>query len=130
MFEEGEMRYRTFNVLDDGPAGDLNTGLSRVVGKVTTCVRYWGINDKNTKYTVGFAWCSPKERQSNRSIGQYIARQRMWSKKSRMHIFLQQDDIENPTMKGLTVCIKDLIVSESERKNIRWMKGINTNQIV
>ena len=75
-----------------------------------------------------------KERQPNKRIGQYIAFKRMDSDISTgrgpSFIFLNQEDKENLSLKGLTDTIKELVVSEAERKNIRWMKGIKTNRIV
>ena len=127
MFKEGEMQFRTFNVLDNGPDGK-----SKVVGKVTACVLYNGFaaNGTTTMYRVGFSYCSPKEKQSNRNIGQFIAQERMWSEKGSLYVLLEQEDPANPTMKGLTGGIKDLIVSEAERKQIRWLKGIQQYQLV
>jgi hypothetical protein len=127
MFKPGEIQFRTFNVLDSKP-----DDFSKLIGKVTACVKYMGFNkdSKESEYRVGFAYCSPKERQSNRLVGKFISINRMKSGKGCCFVYLKQKDIDNPTMKGLTNGIKSLIVSEAERKQIRWMKGIQTYQLV
>jgi len=128
MFQDWEIQFRTFNVLDDRP----NLGSGKVIGKVTACIQYDGLNKetKEATYRVGFSYCSPKEKQSNKQIGQYIAYRRMVSDKGSCYVHLVQEDIENPTMYGLTICIKNLIISEAKRKNIRWMKNLQHYQLV
>lgn len=131
MFKKGEIRFRTFNVLDDQPSG-----FSRLIGKVTAAVEYTGVQEDNTEaylgFKVGFSYCSPKEKQSNRKLGQAIALMRLTSPSHHgpCYLYLPQQDPDAPKMTGLTGAIKDLIVAEARRKCIRWMKGINQYQLV
>lgn len=128
MFKEREIRFRTYNVLDNNPFD-----FAKLKGKVTACVQYTGPTTSSIPcFRVGLSYCSPKERQPNKKLGQYIALKRMASNTTRgvSFIYLMQYDKDAPSLKGLTNTIKELIVAEAERKNIRWMKGIKPNQIV
>jgi hypothetical protein len=128
MFKKGEVRFRTFNIIELRRVGTI-------IGKVTACVRYMGLDWFNRpEFIVGLSYCSPKEKQFNRKYGQYIALRRLMSNntdgRGPATVFLQAIVGQEVSLKGLTQEIKTVIIKDSRRKNIRWMKGIQDKQIV
>jgi len=119
--QKGEMRFRRFKVVvptTNGGRG-VDTG-----GRVTAAIVYHGckgdINNPTEYdwYSVQFSYCSPKERNENKKLGQFIAEARLYSRVyNRGGIMFS---VVHPNQ-GLTTMIKGLIVDEAERKMIRWM---------
>lgn len=120
MDKEG-VRFRRFHLIND-------QGLYQK-GSITAATFYNGINKEVGKHEwlVQFAYTSPKEQQENKKRGQAIAFHRLSSEsRDRGPLYIYLDDKYN----GLTATIKETILHESQRKNIRWMKNVELHQIV
>lgn len=78
--------------------------------------------DGNVQFFVQFAYCSPKERTTDKYRGQMIATYRLMNTGERGGIPFSLP--ENFTGKMLRDAIKCVLLAEIQRKNIQWLKKL------
>ncbi len=126
MFNENEVRYRTFKVYDGGKErkydnGDIliyKTLLGRVVAVTVP------VDETKKKFYVDFAFCSTKD-NFNKDVGKDIAITRLMNK-------IENDEdvfvIEKTFDISITDDIRDIIVNEFSDV-ITWLRNVRTEDI-
>ena len=75
-----------------------------------------------------FAFCSPKEKNSHKARGRYIAMKRLFDLGNRGGVSFTLP--EGFTGKMLRDALKSMAVWVAKKKNIHWMKGYDESSLV
>ena len=118
--KDAGVRFRTFHV--DGICGVRGNMIEdTIVGSIMAVTI--PLNDEHTEFRTQFSYLSPKEvRGFNRQTGKDVALARLNSDKS-IRLSLGAGN-------RLGDALKNLIVSEAERKQIQWFNGVEADNLV
>jgi len=116
---DGEIGFTTFRIKDDFETP------ARVVAAFARAKK-----DANGDivFLAQFAYCSPKERESDKNMGRFIASSRLFANNERGAIPFSLP--ENFKPREFRECLRQLILREADRKKVRWLAGKTSDDLI
>jgi hypothetical protein len=117
--DTGEVGFTTFRIKDDFDTTARVVAAFCSEGKDA---------DGNEAFRAQFAYCSPKEKNTNKNIGRYIAYSRLVSGSHRGGIPFGLPAGFKP--RDFRDMLRGLIIQEAKRKRLRWLMKYEQSDLI